>query len=530
MKKLVSIVCASLISLSILPIQSKAVVQKKLPAKDVLNLALPSEVYLDSTITTDKASFDVLDDVMEGLFVLDSKNEIKPGLVVNYKVSSDLKTYTFSLRKSKWSDGTQVTAHDFVYAWHKVVNPRTAAEYNFLMSSIKNGDKIIDGKLSADKLGVKAIDNQTLQVQLENPTPYFLSLLAFPTFYPQKESFSKKHSEDYGVAASTTLYNGPFIVKTWNYNKSIKLVKNSFYWDQKAVKIKEVNLSIIPDEKTMYSMYSKGKLDRITLSSTLYSTVKNRKELKQQLEQTSFYLKTNLKNKVLNNHDVRKALALTLDKSKLSEGTFNSPLNTLVPKGFSYNKGIDFSSINQSILLKDSQKAKEYWYKGKSQLNQETIKLNLIVSDSSLSILYGKRIKQQLESNLENLVINVKAVPFYQLLDMDTMKEYDLIIYGWGPDYVDSSTFLNLFTSNSAFNSSGYSNSTYDNYLDLANKETDLDVRWTYFLNAEKQLLDDTVIIPLYQRGNGVLQSSKLKGIYTVPFMNTTTLKWAVKS
>ncbi len=172
----------------------------KSEAKQSIHLPYIAEIpTMDVTKATDSESMNVMHNVFEGLYTLGEDNKLIPGMAKSYDVSEDKKTYTFHLRESKWSNGTPVTAEDFVFAWERAVNPDTAAEYSFFFFDIKNAKKIYNKELPVDQLGVKAVDNKTLEVQLEQPVPYFINLTMFPTFLPINEKYFKSKGNQYGL-------------------------------------------------------------------------------------------------------------------------------------------------------------------------------------------------------------------------------------------------------------------------------------------------------------------------------------------
>ena len=203
-----------------------------------LNWSVGGEITtMDPSKATDVVSFSQMINSMEGLY-RNSKDGQSQGLATSAQVSKDGLTYTFNLRKSKWNDGTPVTAQDFVYSWRRTVNPKTEAEYSYLFSGIKNANAIQNGKKPVSSLGIKAEGKYKLVVTLEKRMAYFKDLMAFPVFFPQEEKAVKKYGDKYGTASKYMAYNGPFVQKGWTgSNLSWKLVKNPDYWDKQSVKL-----------------------------------------------------------------------------------------------------------------------------------------------------------------------------------------------------------------------------------------------------------------------------------------------------
>ena len=214
--------------------------------RKALSWTVASEIpTMDLSKATDATSFNQISNTMEGLYRLGKNSKLEKGLATSEKVSKDGLTYTYTLRKSKWSDGTEVTAKDFVYSWRRTVNPKTASQYSYLFSGIKNADAIVAGKKSVNSLGIKAVGKYKLVITLERRIPYFDKLMGFAVFFPQSEKAVKKYGSKYGTASKYMIYNGPFVQKGWTgSNLSWKMVKNKYYWDKKSVKLNTITWSV----------------------------------------------------------------------------------------------------------------------------------------------------------------------------------------------------------------------------------------------------------------------------------------------
>ncbi len=284
---------------------------KETPAKEqVLNLLEGSEIpSMDSTLATDQVSFEVMNNVYEGLYRLGEDDKAVLGMAADEpQVSEDGKTYTFKIRDAKWSNGDPVTAQDFVYGWKKVLNPDTGAEYAYIMYDVKNAAKVNAGDLPVDDLGVKAIDDKTLEVQLEAPVPYFKALLSFATFYPQNQKFVESQGDKYGLEADTAVYNGPFTLSEWKHEQSFQLSKNDSYWDADKVKLKEVNFNIVKDTATGVNLYETKKADIVGLSAEFVDKYKSDENFKTRADTAVYFLRLNQKNEVIANVNARKAI------------------------------------------------------------------------------------------------------------------------------------------------------------------------------------------------------------------------------
>ncbi|MBE3569385.1 MAG: peptide ABC transporter substrate-binding protein [Bacillales bacterium] len=501
----------------------------------VLNLVETQEIpSMDSALATDVVSFTALNNVMEGLYRLGKNDEPVEGIAEGEpQVSKDGKTWTFKLRDAKWSNGDPVKAGDFVYAWRKVVDPKTGSEYAYIMYDIKNAKAINEGKMKPEQLGVKALDDKTLQVQLETPVPYFKNLLTFGTFLPQDEKYVKEQGKNYGLEADTTVYNGPFVLSSWKHDDKWQMKKNPNYWDKDSVKLKEVNVKIVKDTQTAVNLYESKAIDRVSLDSEFVDKYKNDKDLKYEKEPTVFFLRFNEQNPVLKNVDARKAISMAFDKKQFTNVILNNgsiPADYFVPSEFVKGpNGKYFRDENGNLTTYNVKEAKKHWEKAKKALGKDKITLELLNYDDDLSRKAGEYLKEQLEKNLKGLTVNIKQQPFKQKLDLEAKTNYEFSLAGWGPDYADPMTFIDMFETNSGNNEMHYSNPEYDKLVQEAKTTYALqpEKRWEAMLKAEKILLDqDAAIAPVYQRGRAILQRPYVKGLLKHKVGPELSYKW----
>lgn len=513
--------------------------EKKLAEKQVLNLVEPQEIpTMDSSKATDQVSFLVMNNVMEGLYRLDQNNKATPGVAESYKKSDDGKKYTFTLNKnSKWSNGDPVTANDFVFSWKRALDPNTAAEYAYIMYDIKNAKAVNEGKAAPDTLGVKAVDDYTLEVELENPVPYFIELTSFGTFYPLNEKFVKEQGDKFGLEANTTLYNGPFALSEWKHEEGWQMKKNAQYWDQKEVKLEEINVNVVKDIGTRVNLYESGQIDRALIGSEFVDKYKGSPEFLTEKTPSTYFLRLNQQRNgqdtVFKNENLRKAVSMAFDKEGLANVILNdgsTPADYFVPKEFVEGPdGKGFREENGDLLKTDVKKAQEYWKKAQKELGKEEITVELLNYDTENAKKTGEYLKAELEKNLPGLTVELKNQPFKQKLKLETDQDYDMSYAGWGPDYLDPMTFIDMFVTNGSHNQSGYSNPKYDELVEKGKGEllTKPEERWKALLEAEKILLDDAAIAPIYQRGDAIIEKPKVEGIVRHPVGGDYSYKWA---
>ncbi|MEK4026383.1 peptide ABC transporter substrate-binding protein [Mammaliicoccus sciuri] len=504
--------------------------------------AIPS---VDSAIVEDQVGFNVLNNVNEGLYRLNQENIAEPAMAAEEaEVSEDGLTYTFKLRDAKWSDDTPVTAEDFVFAWQRAIDPATGSPYGpFMMSGvIKNATEISEEKMEVSELGVKAIDEKTFEVTLERPVPYFLSLMSFGTFYPQKEEFVTSKGDAYATNSDGLLYNGPFILTDWDgTGDSWTYKKNEHYWDAENVKLDEIHVNVVKDSATAVKLYQDNKLDWARVTGDLAMQYRDDKEAVIEPETSVFYFKFNQERggekTPLANENIRKAIAKAFEKNDMADIVIadgSTPANFLVPTDFAFDENEkDFRDLSGDHLVYNVEEAQEHWKKGLEELGVDSLKLEILGGDTELSKKMDEYFKSQLEGNLEGLSISLKEVPFSVRLDLDTNQDYDIQVSGWGPDFQDPISFLDLFVTDGPNNLMSYSNPEYDKLIEdtkgeLAVKPAE---RYEAFAKAEKILLeDDAAIAPIYQRSLVILQKPYYKGVVRHPFGADYSYKWAYVS
>ncbi|RHW07165.1 peptide ABC transporter substrate-binding protein [Bacillus cereus] len=514
--------------------KNNAKATNKNETKQSIHLPYIAEIpTMDVTKATDSESMNVMRNVFEGLYILGEDNKVIPGVAKSYEVSEDKKTYIFHLRDSKWSNGTPVTAADFVYSWKRAVNPDTAAEYAFLFFDIKNAKRINSKELPIDQLGVKAIDDKTLEVQLEQPVPYFINLTTFATFLPINEKYFESQGTQYGLEASQLVYNGAFTLDNWKHEQGFQFKKNPNYWDAKAVKLDEINFDIVKDKSTEINLYEAGQIDRVGLTGEFVDKYRNSSDFKERPEVTMQFLRMNQKNEVLKNKHVRLAISQAMNKKAFVDTVLNNgslPADGFIPTEFAKSSnGKDFRKENGKLIKDDVNAAKENWKKAKQELKKEQITLELLTSDNAIAKKNAEYLKGELEKNLEGITVHVKTQPRKQQIQLLLNSDYDLGVDVWAPDIPDPITFLDLFTTDSTYNFDKYSNKAYDELIhkvktDLAGNEN---TRWETMKRAEKILLEDGAVAPFYQPGRSYLQRSSINGIVTNDFGGEFNYKWA---
>ncbi|MEK7017097.1 peptide ABC transporter substrate-binding protein [Bacillus sp. FSL R9-9410] len=501
--------------------------------KQVLNVTVSEEIpSLDTAKTMDGTSAHVMQNIFEGLYVLDEQDHPIPAVAKSFERSEDGKKYTFDLRKdAKWSNGDSVTANDFMFAWRRAVSHETASQYAYMLFYIKNAKEINKGTIPLDELGVKIIDDYKLEVELEQPIPYFLQLLALPIYLPQHESFLKEQGKNYGLEPNNLIYNGPFVLETWKHEQEFQLKKNGSYWDKKKVELDEINFQIVKDTMTAVNLYEAGDLDRVPINSQFVDKYKGNKQLRMSSDPGIAMLRFNEKNNALANKKVRQSISLALNKEDFVDHFINNGAKSasgLVPVGhINEETGKDFRKENGDISLYDLQKAKEIWEEAKKELGIEQVTLEFLTFEQDNAKLMAEYIKGDLEKNLQGLTIQIKQQPFKQKLQLEQTGDYDISMANWGPDYKDPISYLELFTTGNPNNKMNYSNLHYDELIKKAKSDLVLDQkkRWETLQEAERILLEDAAVAPLYHIGSAYVQKDYVKGIEKHQFGGVYTYK-----
>lgn len=506
--------------------------------QQVLTLTETSSIPgMDTTQVSDTVSFTAMNNVFEGLYRLDGDNNPIEGMASSYEVSEDGLVFTFKLREdATWSNGTPVTANDFVYAWRKALHPDTLSEYAYIMNDIKNAAAIQDDESElygqVNELGVVAVDEHTLEVTLENAVPYFVSLTAFPTFFPQNEEFVTEQGENYAQEVDNLIYNGPFVLSKWQHEQGWTYTKNPDYWDADTVKLETIDVKVMRDNAAVTRLYTTGEVDRALLTAEYVDQYKDHEDYGTIQEPTVFFIRLNQGNEFIANENIRKAIANGFDKEGITNVILNNgsvPANYFMPEGFVTGpNGEDFREGQPEYHTEGIEAARAYFEKGLEELGRDSISIELLNYDSENSKIIGEYLKNQLETNLGNITVTIKPQPFGQKLELESAQNYDISFSGWGPDYADPMTYMDMFVTDGGYNNQSYSNPEYDRLINEAKTDlTDLQARWEKLQEAERILLeDDAAIAPMYQRGQAFLQGSHVKEFYVHPFGPDKTFKW----
>lgn len=478
-------------------------------------LSLPT---IDPQLFNASQSYVAIKGFGEGL-IRTFKGEVRPGVAERWDVSDDNKRMIFYLRKDAcWSDGSPLTAHDFVYAFHRLADQKTNADYRWVLAEIVNGEEIAYGKNPppAEALGVKALDDYTLQIDFHTPAPYYLSFLDMPCFYPTKRELVEKYGDKYAGSAAAVLGNGPFKVTEYLVDQSLTMVPNENYWDAESIKLDEVKILIMESEAAL-ALAETGELD-MTINIPLDVApqyIETPSSLPESLAVASFasgaidWFCINIAsqtNPILGNQDFRLALNYALDRDeyiKVSSAGLYSPATRFVLPYVSGQNGYyaDEYPMNVFKTTAELDKAKQHLtlaMKAMGISDPSKISFRVTISDTTPKSI-AENVQDQWQRNL-GIKVDIETVTYKAMLANRTASRFDLIYAGWMPDYDDPYTYLSYFVSSNSQNGGKYSNKRYDDLVNNANNYSDIATRLSMYAEAEKILLEEAGIIPLQIR------------------------------
>ncbi|ASZ34782.1 peptide ABC transporter substrate-binding protein [Lactiplantibacillus plantarum] len=537
-KRSVLAVVMSLVLVTVLAACGKHISQSsgngKYASSQVLNLSYPSS--LDSIDISNMSGYGSTGNIFESLYRLGKNGSITPGLAKSTKVSKDGKTYTFTIRNAKWSDGSKITAQDFVYSWKRTVTPATKSQYAYLFSGVKNADEIVAGKKSPSTLGVKAQGEHTFIVTLDKPITY-----TYPLFGPISEKAVKKWGNKYATKAQYMLYSGPFKLTGWTgTNNSWQFVKNNQYWDKKAVHLQKINYTVNESTTTTLNLFQEKKLDLTQLASEQVKNMKSSSDYTTYPYSITAFLVYNFQDsnatikKALNNAKIRQAISLSINRKTLVKnviGDASTVSKTFVPQDLvkDAKTGKDFadeSTVKNSTSYNKAL-AQKLWKQGLKETGIKKLSIQLLASNDEPNKPISQYLKSALEKNLDGLTVNLSNIPSKVASSRAQSGDFDLYLSGWGADFNDPISHLQIMTNNSGYNYGKYNSSTYNALVNKAQNQdaNDTSARWQDMINAEKTIMKDQGITPLYQTVYSYLQNPKVKGI----IHNTAGTQWNYK-
>lgn len=476
------------------------------------------------------------------LVKLDENNEIIPAAAESWETSEDGLKWTFHLRKgAKWVDSTgkeigDVTANDFVFAWSELLNPDNAAEYYAFATVFKNAQKYYDYKsgvsaeeVTLDQVGFKAVDDYTLEVELETYLPYFLQYVKFEVMSPVYEPFYTEVGADkYGTSPETLAFNGPFYMTSWVTESSITLEKNPAWYDADKVSLSEINFVKFSDTNTRYNAFLGGELDIMDVTGEQRAAFENEGyEVSSYIGGYSYFAWMNTTDDSdFRSPSLRHAVSESLDRIQLIDTVFKNDNES--PDCLSLGiTGVNTTTFAEAVVADnggeplykehaDPAAAKEYLQKALEELGYSDagqIKLSLMTSEGTQNELLSQVIQEQVRQNL-GIEIDIEVLTITEWRARRNSLEFDFCVGGWGPDYNDPMTDLELMVSTNGNNHTGYNNPEYDALIESTKSETDAAAREKIFIQCEYLIAEDLPVLPLYWRHEDFVASEKMSGGY----------------
>lgn len=470
---------------------------------------------LDPAIITGQPEGRVVNALFEGLCAYDEAGRAVPGVAETWEVSPDGKTYTFRLRSdAKWSDGQPVRASDFVASWKRTLTAATGSQYNYQLFPIRNAQSFADGQITDfSQVGVKAVDDRTLVVELENPTPYFLSLCAFPTLHPVRVDLIDRLGDEW-VKPGNLVGNGAYSLKAWRINDKIRLEKNPHYWGRDRVALETVDVLPIADANVAFNFFASGQADVLMDKGLAPPALLDELKTKPWFHAAPFlgiyFLRYNCVKGPFVDERVRRAFTLAVDKERIVEKITRAgelPAAGFVPPGipgYEGTAGVRFDPTEAARLLAEA------GFPGGKGFPL----VNYLYSKSELN----EAIAVELQSMWrETLGVNVNLVrqEWKVYLNSISLLDYDIARSSWVGDYPDPNTFLDMFLTGGGNNRTGWSSPEYDSLIASASREADPKRRLEILTQAENLLVQTAMpIAPIYYYvGIQLYDSGELGGI-----------------
>ena len=487
---------------------------------------------MDPTMSTGLPEATIQNALFEGLYRYGADKELQPAVAEKVDVSEDGLKYVFTIKKDvKWSNGDPVTAHDFEYSWKRLLDKETGAEYEYQSFYIKNGDEFNAGKVSADEVGVKATDDYTLEVELVAPTPYFLDLTAFANLFPLHEE-TVEGNENWAASPDTIVGNGPYKMAAFQAQEKVEMVKNENYWDADNVNLDKLTMTFVEDENTELSMFESNQID---IAEDV--PVKDTQKLLADGKAISFpeagcyYYIFNCKKAPFDDARVRKAFTYAIDRQAIIDNITQAgqkPALAYTPFGFpDETVDKDFRSVGGDYFKdNDVEKAKELLaeagYPDGKGLPEIEIFYNTMESHQKIAEAVGQMWKDNLGANVK--LRNSEWAVY--LSDRDE-GNFQVARAGWMADYNDAMTYMDMHVTDGGNNDSFWSNAEYDELINEAKASNDEKLRVENMHKAEKILMDEMPVAPIYFYVNVNMYQPWVKGVFTPPFGSYQEFKWA---
>jgi len=474
-------------------------------------------------------SYGVIKGYSEGLIQF-HQGKVSPGVAERWDIAPDNKTMTFYLRRdAKWSDGSPLTANDFVYAFRRLADPKNNCDYRWVLDEIVNGDEIPygDGSIPVDRLGVSAPNDYTFVINFRVPAPYYLGFLDMPPFHPVKRDMVERHGDQYAMSAATVLGNGPYVIKEYLFEQKVVMVPNPNYWNKSAKKLEEVTIVMIPQPETMFAAFRNNEVDFTRIPVEVAPEFLRNPALLPGADVYTYmsgavdWYCINIASKtnpILANKDFRLALNYALDREQyvaISSNGLYQPATRFVLPAVSGVRTTYYEEYPISVFKTTAEldRAKQHLNAAMRAVgisDPSQISIAIKVGDSTPKLI-AENCQDQWQRAL-GIKVTIDIVTYRAMLSDRVAGNFDLVYAGWMPDFDDPYTYLGYFTSSNSQNGGKFSNARYDELVTTANNFTDPARRLAMYAEAEKILLEEAGLIPLQVRQVPDAKVSSLKG------------------
>lgn len=525
----------------------KGTVSTEMAGEQVLNLLFDEPTTLDVNDVRNASEFQVLSQVQEGLFRTytdeNGNDEIVLAGAEDYTVSDDNLVYTFKLRDHNWSDGQPVTAQHYVDSFLRLLNPEEAFSYSFMGYDIKNGEAYFNGEVGAEEVGVKALDEKTLEITLGQVTPYFLKKLTNVCFYPVRLDVIEAGGETWATDDKVQVYNGPFTIKEWVKENSMTLVKNENYWDAENVKLTEVNMKTVDETATRSLLFESKELD-VVVGEAEYADkwVKMAEEGKCQfitgkypgMTFIGFNQHTGGQSGLMNNAKIRLALSLAIDRQEFVDLIYGryTPANGLIPPGIQVGDSEYRDEVKDEPLAplvekyNSPEKLQELFKEGLKELgiDKELSEIELTYIATADNTVAKNVLEYYMQSWQDKLgiKINMNILADVSLFVTERNENrYDILANGWHGDYSDPMTFMDLWLTGSGYAKffGGFKNENFDKKFEELAGETDEAKRIEIYKELEKILVaEEAGVAPIYYQDSQRFVQNHVQNLSTPLF------------
>ena len=479
---------------------------------------------MDHHIATDGNSFIMQSMCYSGLTSLDKAGTPVPELATSWDVSDDGLVYTFHIAEdATWSNGTPVTANDFVYGWQRLDDPAIASEYAFILDTIHvvNAAEVNAGEKPLEELGVKAVDDKTFEVTLTLPCDFLLGLMAFPSFFPLNQEFFESQGDQFALGIDNMIYCGPYNMTGWEQGNSYTFTKRADYFNQDPDAVETVVFRFQQDTQSALLEYQSGNIDVVKLQGEQVDMYKDEPGFTNRLQGYLWYIPVNLTVDKLQNLNLRKALHYAINRESIANDVLKD--GSIAAEGeipvelATGPDGKDFRETAGVLTEYNPEKAAECYAAAVEELGGD-VTLELMFEDSEASKAVAENLQQQFQTNCPGLTVTLNSKPKKERLALMKDQQYELGLTRWGPDYADPQTYMDLFLSTNVSNNQGrYNSPAYDELVLKATQgedATDSAKRWADLIEAERIMVaEDFAVIPIYQNGGAMMINTAVENV-----------------